>query len=45
MHFFLDKNDLRLINFEHEQAASRDPRPNPLHALRGIAHAVDLPRV
>ena len=29
----------------YEQAPYRHPRPNPLHALRGVVHAVDLPRV
>src|SRR6266542_1003304 len=38
MNFMLDKDGISMFDTGHEQAAPRNPRPNPLHALRGAFH-------
>jgi hypothetical protein len=42
--FMLDGKQKSSCHFEHAQAALSQTRPNPRHALRGVVHAVDLPR-
>ena len=40
----LDAKHKSSYRVQHEQAPSRQARPNPLHAVRGLLHAVDQPR-
>lgn len=35
---------MKFLCLGHEQIAPPEARPNPLHAVRGIVHAVDLSR-
>lgn len=40
----LDAKHKSSYHAKYEQAAHRKARSNPLHALRGIVHAVYIPR-
>lgn len=44
LNFMLDNIYLFGPNVHHEQAPGRNPRPNPLNALRRQQHAIDNPR-